>query len=224
MTEADFIRNTRDSYDTIAEAYTAHSPSGLGGRAVDRGLVGAFVELVKGRGGEPVADVGSGPGDVTAYLASLGVSVFGVDLSPGMVGIARRRHPELRFHVGSMTGLGLPDRTLGGVFSLFTIMHVPDEQLPVVFGEFERVLAPGGYLLLGFLLDHTTPRLRLTERFGQPITLDYHWRTPGSVSGLLTRAGLNIQAHAVLAPPEGSNRECAYLLARKPEEGAGTAG
>jgi trans-aconitate methyltransferase len=39
----------------------------------------------------PVADVGCGPGNVTAHLHTLGLTAFGVDLSPEMVGLARRR-------------------------------------------------------------------------------------------------------------------------------------
>ncbi|MGW4848298.1 class I SAM-dependent methyltransferase [Nocardia brasiliensis] len=56
----------------------------------------------------PVADVGCGPGEVTAHLHELGVDAFGIDLSPAMIDVARRDHPGLRFEVGSMTELNLP--------------------------------------------------------------------------------------------------------------------
>ncbi|MFM9447041.1 class I SAM-dependent DNA methyltransferase [Streptomyces acidiscabies] len=215
MTDADFIHNTRDSYDKIAEDYTEQFPSGLGDRAVDRGLVGAFAELVRARGSEPVADLGSGPGHVTAHLRDLGLQVFGVDISPRMVALARRTHPGLRFHVGSMTALDLPDQTLGGIFSLFSVIHVPDSELPALCKEFSRVLVPGGYALLCFQIDNTTTRLRITERFGHDITLDYHWHDPTRFAQLLTEAGLLVEAHCILEPPEGANRPRAILLARK---------
>ena len=48
----------------------------------------------------PVADVGCGPGHVTAHLNKLGVDAFGIDLSPAMLDLARRDHPGLRFEVG----------------------------------------------------------------------------------------------------------------------------
>ncbi|MHC5906128.1 class I SAM-dependent DNA methyltransferase [Streptomyces sp. S6] len=215
MTDADFIHNTRDSYDKIAEEYSEQFPSGLGERPVDRGLVGAFVELVKTRGVEPVADLGSGPGYVTALLNELGVRAFGVDLSPKMVALARKAHPELRFHVGTMTALDLPDETLGGIFSLFSVIHVPESELPALCAEFHRVLAPGGYVLLCFQIDNTTTRLRITERFGHDITLDYHWHDPTRLATLLTDSGLPVEALCVLQPPEGANRARAFLLARK---------
>jgi len=49
-----------------------------------------------------VADVGCGPGYVTAHLHDSDVEVFGIDLSPEMIDIARRDHPHLRFEVGTM--------------------------------------------------------------------------------------------------------------------------
>ncbi|MEV8019670.1 methyltransferase domain-containing protein [Streptomyces sp. NPDC086554] len=49
------------------------------------------------------------PGKVTAYLADPGLTAFGIDLSPKMVELARRRHPHLNFAAGPMTALPLRD-------------------------------------------------------------------------------------------------------------------
>ncbi|MFE7957721.1 class I SAM-dependent DNA methyltransferase [Streptomyces sp. NPDC057413] len=206
---------TRASYDAIAPAYTETYPDILGDRPLERALLAAFAELVTGNGPEPVADVGSGPGHVTARLHALGVPVFGVDLSPRMVALARAAHPELRFHVGSMTALDLPDATLGGLLALYSVIHVPDERLPAVFAEFRRVLVPGGYVLLAFQVGDGE-RLRMTERFGQEITLDYYWRSPEAVAAALTEAGLPSQTRMVREPLDEEKRPRAFLLARKP--------
>ena len=82
-----FLDTTRTFYDTIAEDYAdLHRATGAG-TPLDRALMGAFAELV-GPEGE-VADLGCGPGRVTAHLASLGLRVFGLDLSAAMLEIAR---------------------------------------------------------------------------------------------------------------------------------------
>jgi trans-aconitate methyltransferase len=39
---------------------------------------------------------------VTAHLNALGVTTFGIDLSPEMVAVARRLHPDLRFVTRSL--------------------------------------------------------------------------------------------------------------------------
>lgn len=215
----EFLQATRASYDAVAEAYAAEHPDSLAGRPLESALLTVFVELARvpgGSGQAPVADLGSGPGYVAARLHALGLPVFGVDLSPRMVALARRAHPELRFHVGSMTALDLPDRTLGGIVALYSIIHVPDDQLPSVFAEFHRVLVPGAPVLLAFQSGDEGGHLRVTERFGQEISLDYHWRTPDAVAGHLAEAGLELYAR-VLREPEGEEqRPRAFLLARKP--------
>ena len=98
----------------------------------------------------PVADLGCGPGYVTAHLGGLGLNAFGVDLSPTMIELAREAHPDLRFEVGSMTALDIGDEALGGVLAWYSTIHTPPEELPAVLTEFHRVLAPGGHLLLAF--------------------------------------------------------------------------
>jgi SAM-dependent methyltransferase len=214
--EPDFIQATRSSYDAIADAYSERHPDGLGGRPLERALVTAFAELVRETGPAPVADLGSGPGYVTARLHALGLPVFGVDVSPGMVELARRAHPELRFHVGSLTDLDLPDGTLGGITALYSVIHVPDEHLTSTFAEFHRVLVPGGHVLLAFQHGEVDERLHLTERFDRAISLDYHLRTPETMAAHLTKADLRVEARMLREPYEGETRARAFLLARKP--------
>lgn len=214
---ADFLAAARTSYDAIAPAYAeAFSDWPADSHPLDRSLVSAFAELARGHSPAPVADLGSGPGSVTAHLDGLGLPVFGVDLSPRMVSLARRAYPELRFHVGSMTSLDLPDETLGGILALYSIIHVPDDHLPATFAEFHRVLRPGAPVLLAFQSGDTEDRLHMTERFGQEIALDYYWHTPDTVADALTKAGLQLRAR-VLREPEGEEKRArAFLLARKP--------
>ncbi|WP_460068769.1 class I SAM-dependent DNA methyltransferase [Streptomyces sp. YKOK-I1] len=214
--DVDFLHAARASYDAIAEPYTEEFADGLGHRHLDRALLTGFADLVKERGGgEPVADVGSGPGYVTRRLDALGLSVFGVDISPRMVALASRAHPHLRFHVGSMTGLDLPDRSLAGLVALYSVIHVPDGELPSVLREFRRVLVPGGHLLLAFQTGRGE-RMHITERFGHEISLRYWLRDPEVVAGLLEEAGFAVLARAVLAPEEGRVHPRAWLLAQVP--------
>lgn len=214
----DFLHATRTSYDAIARPYAEQSGDHLGDRPLDLALITAFAELVRTGGTAPVADVGSGPGHVTARLDALGVSAFGVDVSPAMVALARQAHPRIRFHVGSMTSLDLPDETLGGVLALYSIIHVPDDHLPAAFAEFHRVLVPGGHVLLGFQSGDEEGRMHLSERFGHEISLDCYWRTPDAVAEQLVEAGLLLHARVLREPAGEEKRPRAFLLARKPAQ------
>jgi SAM-dependent methyltransferase len=217
--DPDFLDRTRHAYDAMAEQYAARFPGdALDERPLDRALLHAFAEQVRAAGPAPVADLGSGPGHVTARLHRLGVPVFGVDLSPRMVALARRTHPDLRFHVGSMTSLDLPDATVGGILALDSLIHVPDDRLTAVLAGFHRVLVPGGQVLLGFGSgrgDGTTERQRVTERFGRPMDLDHHYRAPETVAARLAEAGLRVWARVLREPLDGEDRPRACLLAHK---------
>jgi ubiquinone/menaquinone biosynthesis C-methylase UbiE len=217
MTEPGFLRDTRASYSAVAEAYAERFRDELAAKPLDRAILGAFAEQVLAHGG-PVADIGCGTGRVTAYLDGLGLPVSGIDLSPGMIEVARRTHPGLRFEVGSMLALNLPDGALGGVLAWYSVIHVPDERLPEAFAEFARVLAPGGLLLVGFQAGDST--LHLAEALGQPVALDFRRRRPERVAELLTGADLEVRARLVREPdddgdfPEREPQAC--VLARKP--------
>jgi SAM-dependent methyltransferase len=219
VTEPDFLHATRSSYDAVAADYAVRFGDELAARPLDRGMLQGFAELVQAAGGGPVADIGCGPGRVTAHLTGLGLPAFGIDLSPQMIEIARRAHPGLRFEVGSMLALDLPDGALGGVLAWYSTIHVPDDRLPEAFAEFGRVLRPGGFALLGFQAGDEP--LHMTEAMGHAISLDFHRRRPDQLAELLSRAGLPVRARLVREPdddgefPERTKQ--AFLLARKPK-------
>lgn len=216
MNEAPFLRATRAAYDTVAADY-AESHADLADKPLDRAMLATFAEFVRTAGGAgPVADLGCGPGHVTAHLCSLGLAAFGVDLSSEMVAQARQAHPDLRFDEGSMTDLELPDGTLDGIVAFYSIMHTPSERLPALFAEFYRTLAPGGHLLLAFMIGDE--RRHRTEAFGHAISLDFHLRPLETMVDLLAETGLVMRAR-LRREPEGVERlPRAYLLARKPAD------
>jgi SAM-dependent methyltransferase len=161
MTEPTYLRTTRAAYDDVAVLYSDLFRDALDRMPLERALIAAFAELVLAADAGPVADLGCGPGQVTAHLHSLGLTAFGIDLSPTMIALARQEYPDLRFDEGSMTDLDLPDQALGGILAWYSIIHTPPEQLPTVLTEFHRVLAPGGYVLLARLVREPEE----TERF-----------------------------------------------------------
>ena len=136
MTEPSWLHVTRRSYDAVAVEYADLLRDELGARPWDRAMLAAFAEAVRTGGGGPVADLGCGPGRITAHLAALGLDVHGIDLSPSMVGVARRSYPELRFAEGSMSDLDLADGALGGIVAWYSVIHTPTERLPEMFAEF----------------------------------------------------------------------------------------
>lgn len=207
MTESD----TKAAYDAVAPLYAELFGNVLETLPMERAMLAAFAELVLAHGAGPVADIGCGPGHVTAHLHGLGLTTFGIDLSSEMVALARRAHPGLRFDEGSMTALDLAGDALGGVVANFSTIHTPPQALPAVFAEFRRVLAPGGHLLLGFFAgDDPAP-----EAFDHKVTRAYRWSADRLV-GLLRAAGF-VEVARLLREPYENERQFrqGQLLVRK---------
>ncbi|GIH12256.1 class I SAM-dependent DNA methyltransferase [Rugosimonospora africana] len=213
MSEPNYLTETRAGYDAVAVEYAERLRDALDRQPLTRALLTAFAELVRAAGGGPVADLGCGPGHVTAYLRDLGLTAAGVDLSPSMVEVARRAYPGLRFDEGSMSALDRADGELGGIVAWYSIIHTPPERLPALFAEFHRVLAPGGHVLLAFQAGDE--RLRVERAYGQAVSLDAYRLPPDRVADLLSQAGLVMVARLVREPDETEKVPQAHLLARR---------
>ncbi|GHH44949.1 class I SAM-dependent DNA methyltransferase [Lentzea cavernae] len=187
----DWLSDTRDSYDTVAVSYADHTRDLLDGLPHLRAALRVFAEQVSG----PVADVGCGPGQITALLHGMGVDASGIDLSPAMVALARSEHPGLRFEVGSMTE-PLPG-PLGGIIAWWSLIHVPDDLVPVVFGHFHDALQPDGLLQLGFHVGDRT-NLKTQGYGGHPMRVHVHLRPPERVADWLRAAGFTVEAQWLL--------------------------
>lgn len=213
MSVDDWLTDTRTSYDTVADSYESLVRDSIAELPYLRSALGLFAESVLASGGGPVADVGCGPGHVTAHLHELGVEAFGVDLSPGMIEVARRNHPSLRFGVGSMTDLDLPAESVAGVVAWQSLIHIPDDQVPKVFGHFHRALRPGGPLQLLFHVGDGS-RVKTQGYGGHPMRVHVHRRRPDKVAAWLRDAGFEVEAQMVLDPYEEASQ--AFLFARRP--------
>lgn len=100
-----------------------------------------------------VLDLGCGPGEMTAELArrfGAECRLTGLDLAPGMLDEARRRHgTAIRWLCADAAELPLADHGLDLVVSNLAIQWCPD--LEAVLGEVHRVLRPGGRAVINTL-------------------------------------------------------------------------
>ncbi|MER6712234.1 class I SAM-dependent methyltransferase [Streptomyces sp. NPDC006129] len=215
MSEPPHLASIRESYDAVAADYARRVKEPAELDPVSRAMLGAFADLVRSRG--PVADLGCGPGKVTAHLAALGLPVFGVDVSPRMIELARAAYPELRFSVGSMTALDIGGGELGGILAYYATHHTPPQWLPTVFSEFHRTLAPGGVLMLAGHVGEEE-HVRPTHAYGgHPVSYESYLLPPDRIADLLHRAGLVVTTRMVQEPEGGTKRQVGTFLAQKPE-------
>lgn len=140
------LQPVRDAYSAMSEQYIGLVEDGSQEHKDDKALVRRHLSGLAG----PVLDLGSGPGQWTAYLHSLGADVSGVEMVPEFVEHARVSHPELVFRQGSMSELDIPDQSVAGILSWYSTIHLSPSELDCVLTEFRRVLAPSGVLVAGF--------------------------------------------------------------------------
>jgi ubiquinone/menaquinone biosynthesis C-methylase UbiE len=103
-------------------------------------------EIIDGLPVGVALDAACGTGRHTAYLASLGHEVVGVDSSPEMLDVARTKVPTGTFHEADLLELPLGDGSVDLVVCAIALTHVPD--LAQALREFARVLKPNGHIVV----------------------------------------------------------------------------
>jgi ubiquinone/menaquinone biosynthesis C-methylase UbiE len=204
---------TRHLYDTVATSYAELVVGPAVERDLDRAMIAEFEARVAAHPCVRVLDAGCGTGRMTARLADAGLAVAGVDLSPGMLGIARAHFPGTVFTVGRLQALPYGDASFGGVLAWYSVIHTPPSGLPAVFAELHRVLQPHGHLLLGFQAGRGTRRV--PHAYGHEIELHAQLHEPHQVAEQLRATGLEVAAELTRAP-QGERHPQAFVLARRP--------
>lgn len=174
--------DTRRAYARRSDEYIAALGTVEAMNVHDRLLIAQWGASVEG----PALDAGSGPGHWTDFLASAGLDIRGVDLTPEFVRSARERIPHRRFEVGDLRRLPVLDAELGGVLSWYSIIHTPPEEARALLAEFARVVRPGGTLLIGVFLGAQG------EAFDHAITRAFTWSAEG-LSTALELAGMGVR-------------------------------
>jgi uncharacterized protein len=204
----------RSSYDAVAPAYADHLVDELRGLPFETWLLDRVLAHAVG---QPVVEVGSGPGHVTAYLADGGADATGIDLSPAMVIEARRRFPGRSFEVGDLRLLSRPATSFGwaAVLGWYSLIHLAASELPDAVAALVRPLAPGGWLVLGM---HAGAEVRhLDEWFGHEVDLDFVLHEPAFVVGVVEAAGLADIEWYLRGPvtARGETTQRLYVVGRK---------
>ncbi|GAA1346008.1 class I SAM-dependent methyltransferase [Catellatospora bangladeshensis] len=196
------VQDVRDAYSRRAQEYADLFCSPEAMDEPDRELVSRWADGVAGR----VVDAGCGPGQWTDFLRGRGCDVEGVDLVPDFVEYARSRFPDASFRVAELDRLGVPDRSLAGILSWYSIIHTDPEDVPRVLGEFARCLRAGGGLLLGLF---EGPRV---EPFPHAVTTAYFWPVE-EMARRLRDAGFQVEATESRVDP--GRRPPAAIVARR---------
>jgi SAM-dependent methyltransferase len=130
-------REVAASYEQLAESYGVTVGTKYGMAQHERAL--AFV-----RNKRRALDIGCGSsGRIIDLLQRSGFEVEGVDISAGMLELAKRRHPEVTFHHADICEWKFPEE-YDFVSAWDSIWHVPLQKQAPVLSRILQHLAPGG--------------------------------------------------------------------------------
>jgi SAM-dependent methyltransferase len=149
------------------------------------GIIGALRK--RGIDSGLVVDLGCGSGIFAAELLTAGYDVLGIDISPAMLDIARKRAPDARFACASFLDVELPPCSaavaMGEVLGYRFDRRNGLASLTTLFSRVFRSLRTGGVLVFDFLepgvVKESDPilRFRLAEDWAVLVELSEDYAT-----------------------------------------------
>src|SRR3984893_17469147 len=172
--------NTELDQETITKAYDRWAPvyDLVFGAVFERGRHAAIAAAE--RIGGSILEVGVGTGISLPDYAPTN-RIFGVDISPAMLRKAQERVDELGLsHVEGLAvmdgeKLSFPDESFDVVVAQYVITTVPDPE--ATLDEFDRVVKPGGEIVLVSRVGAEAGLRRTLEQWFAPAARHLGWRT-----------------------------------------------
>ncbi|GAA1797142.1 class I SAM-dependent methyltransferase [Nocardioides hankookensis] len=205
----------RDAHDVLADVYVERLTGLLDQMPIERAVLGLFAELVRDAGpGRVVGDLGCGTGRLAPYFSAQGFRIRGVDLSPEMVRVARRDHPDHSFEVGDLRALPIGDAELDGAVGWYSMMYLDPDDRALAFAELARAVKPGGYVATAYKMGDDTLR-RDGKTLDLGIGFDIYWHSPTEVERRFEDAGFEVVFTAGRPADPDEVQPQGYLVARR---------
>lgn len=171
----------------VARYVARHKP---GGEIVR--LAREFAERLPGR---RVIDIGCGPGHHAHLFAEWGYEVVGIDASPAMIEVARataRAERAPRFRVADMQRVGelFPEDAFDGAWISASLLHVPEEQTPLVLQAVHRIVVNRGVVFISLKQGPQGARIvREEETYDVPREREFTFWEEARFRGLVEAMG-----------------------------------
>lgn len=204
-------QDVRQFYEDAADGYSQMMDGEIGG-APYTDILRRLAERIVGLEGT-VVDTACGPGHMLQrYHAEFDATrgLVGVDLSPRMADLAKKKIPGATVRIGDMRDLSWCDAgTVAAVLNYFALHHVDAASALGAISEWARVLLPGGQLALATWegegpIDYGDESDVLALRYSE-----------ADVRGWVETAGLTVD-RCETVPVEGIPMDGIYLEATKP--------
>ncbi len=138
------------NFDDIAEIYDAYYETSLGKQVdhVEKQLIWKY--MIRMSLEHPLLEIGCGTGHWTLFFRQKGLKLTAIDLSGKMMDKAIKKNPKkVHFEKMNVEDMKFKDHAFENINTITTLEFV--ENLEQAFKEIDRVLRPGGSLVVGCL-------------------------------------------------------------------------
>jgi ubiquinone/menaquinone biosynthesis C-methylase UbiE len=157
------INLQHDAYRSIAPRYDRLF------QPLVQGLRVLGLRLFLPQKGSAVLDMGCGTGQHLALYRKLRCNLYGLDLSPAMLSVARKRlGADARLHLGDASHMPFCDSAFDLVIAMLALHEMKPITRSLVMGEMIRVLKPGGHMLV---IDFHPGPIRGIEGWGTKLVI-----------------------------------------------------
>ncbi len=198
--------NVSNVYDKIAIKYSKEfsNPSEY---------LDFFLELIPKKG--RILDFGCGVGVDSNYMFSKGFFVTGIDISKGMLEIARKNYPEVSFKLKDIRDIE-ENGVYDGIVASCSLIHIPKEEVPETLRKFNNLLNKRGIIYIS-LQEGSSEEVFVDEPFKPDEKLFLNIISFNEIKQLLDESNFSIIKHYQRKPKtkEELNYNKLFIIARK---------
>lgn len=141
--DKDAVMDVATAYRTVAKKYMAKVKS----EDLDHPYIERFLALFAPK--KKILDLGAGTGMLSEEMMDRHkLNVEAIDISREMVSIAKKQYPKLKILKMDLRKLNFRPSSFDGVFANYSLIHIPEKDVPDTLRGVGKVLKRGGYLYL----------------------------------------------------------------------------
>ena len=184
---------------------------------------------------DKILDLGCGNGRYFRFFNKKKAEYFGVDSSPRLIKIAKRKYPQGRFLVEDALNLSFPNTFFDKVYSIAVFHQIPSKELRTqLLKEIKRVLKEKGLLILTVWKFHKREEILLLFKYtilkvigksqldwgdvfvswGKKTNRYYHCFSERGLEDFVKKNGFRVLRSGIVKDLKG-NRKNIYLVAQK---------
>lgn len=138
------MEEIKEYYNKLAPDYDRDRFGNSYGKYIDRQEKAFVRKLLRAKSVDKTLDVGCGTGRFLEFAC------YGIDLSEEMIDVAQRKFPGKKLSVANVTDTPFENSFFETALSFHLFMHLDKQTTQAAFNELQRILKPGGTLILDF--------------------------------------------------------------------------